>query len=64
MVRKFLAFIYCGIGILLPYKLRILYVEGLGWVTQFFYLTYIGIFKIIISELEKAKLEKDAEIKK
>ncbi len=61
MVRKFFAFIYCGIGLLLPYKLRIIYVEGLGWITQFFYLTYVGILKFIISELEKAKLERDAK---
>ncbi len=53
-----MAFILCGIGLLLPWKLRCIYIEILGWITQFVYMTYIVILKFIISELEKAKLEK------
>ena len=57
MFRKIVAFIICSVAILLPYKLRIIFVEGLGWVTQFLYLSYVTVLKFIIDELAKNKLE-------
>ncbi|MFA5260515.1 MAG: hypothetical protein WC450_04740 [Candidatus Omnitrophota bacterium] len=64
MFRKILAFIFLSIGILLPWKLRCLYVEFLGWITQALYFTYVVILKFIINELQKArKAEEHAESK-
>lgn len=57
-IRKVMAFVLCGIGLILPWKLRCIYIEILGWITQFIHLTYIVILKFIIKELEKAKMEK------
>lgn len=56
-IRKIMAFILCGIGLILPWKLRCIYIEILGWITQFFYLSYIVILKFILQELQKAKAE-------
>ena len=61
MLKKIIAFIICSIGVIIPFKLRCLYTEILGWITQFFYLSYVTILKFIITELEKAKLEKQKE---
>lgn len=61
MFRKIVSFIICSVGILLPWRLRCLYSEMLGWITQFFYLSYITILKFIINELKKAELEKQKE---
>ena len=47
----------CSIGVLLPWRLRCIYSEALGWVAQFFYLNYFAILKFIVDELAKAKLE-------
>lgn len=57
MIRKIIAFFICSIALICPYRLRIIYVEGLGWITQLFYLTYIGILKIIINEISKETSE-------
>jgi len=57
-IRKILAIILCTFGLLMPWKLRCIYIEILGWITQFIYLSYIVILKFILKELEKAKLEK------
>lgn len=57
MIRKILAIILCGLGLILPWKLRCIYIEILGWITQFIYLSYIVILKFILKELEKAKQE-------
>ncbi len=59
MIRKLIAFIICSIGVLLPWRLRCLYIEVLGWITQFFYFSYFFILKFIINELEKAKFKKN-----
>jgi hypothetical protein len=52
-----MAFIICTIGVILPWRLRCLYSELLGWITQFIYLNYITILKFMINELEKAKIQ-------
>ena len=51
--RKILAFCICSIALILPWRLRCLFSEMIGWVVQFFYLTYIGILKYIVKELEQ-----------
>jgi len=57
MFRKLVAFIICSFAIILPWRLRCLYSEALGWVTQFLYFNYMAILKFILKELEKAKSE-------
>ena len=59
MFRKIIAFILLSIGVLLPWKLRCLYVEFLGWSTQALYFTYVVILKFIINELQKAQKERE-----
>jgi hypothetical protein len=58
LFRKCLAFALCSFGLLLPWRLRCLYSEMLGWITQFFYLNYVIILRLILNELEKAKAGK------
>lgn len=57
ILRKCIAFIICGIGLMLPWRLRCLYSELLGWLTQFVYLNYVIILKLILKELAKAKAQ-------
>lgn len=46
---------------LLPWRLRVIFAEGVGWIVQFFYLTYYGILNYLIKELHNAQPErKDA----
>jgi hypothetical protein len=54
-LRRLMAIPICLVGVLLPWRLRIVYAEALGWVTQFVYMNYIYILKLILRELEKAK---------
>lgn len=46
------------VGLLLPWRLRILFSEILGWMTQAIYFTYFGIFNYILKELREGQ-EKD-----
>lgn len=55
LFRKFFAFLLCAVGLILPWRLRCLYSEILGWITQFFYLNYINLLNLIIAELQKAQ---------
>ena len=57
MFKKILAFFLLSIGILLPWRLRSLYIELLGWITQFFYLSYVVILRFMLEELQRAQLE-------
>jgi len=59
-LRKILAFMVCLLGLLLPSRLRVLYSEALGWITQFVYLNYIVILKFIIKELDVSNKEAKA----
>ncbi len=52
-MRTWLAFVICLIGLLLPWRLRVLYANMLGWVTQAVYWTYQFLLKIIIQSLKK-----------
>lgn len=55
MIGRFIGIVISLIGLILPWRLRILFSEFLGWVTQAIYFTYFGIFNFILSELRKAK---------
>lgn len=60
-MRWIMSFIICSLGIILPWRLRTIYSELLGWITQFIYLNYIVILKFIVKELEKSKSEKEKD---
>lgn len=52
------AFAVCLIGVLLPWRLRVVFSEIIGWFTQFIYFSYFGILNFILKELKKAELER------
>ena len=58
MIEKTLALIVCIIGVLLPWRLRVAFSEGLGWITQQVYYTYYGILNFILKELKAAEEER------
>jgi hypothetical protein len=58
MLGKLLAWFVCGLAILLPWRLRVLYADLIGWLVQFLYFTYYGILNFLLAELRKAKEEK------
>ncbi|MAF77301.1 MAG: hypothetical protein CME60_04010 [Halobacteriovoraceae bacterium] len=57
MFSRVIAFFVCLIAVLLPFRLRILFAEFVGWVVQLFYGTYYGIINFILKELKKAEEE-------
>ena len=57
MFRKIIATILLSIAVILPWRLRSLYIEALGWIVQFFYMSYFVILKFILKELQKAQME-------
>jgi len=52
-VRKALAFTICLIGALLPWRLRILYSELLGWIAQGYHYLFRSLVKLIVDEVRK-----------
>jgi len=54
-MKRILAFIICFVGLILPCRLRIIYTEIIGWMTQFIYLIYFSILKFIVKNLIKQK---------
>ena len=54
-LRRMLAFPLCLAGVLLPWRLRVIYSECMGWTVQFVYMTYVYTLKFVLKELEKAK---------
>ena len=54
-MKRILGFIICSIGIILPWRLRIIYSELLGWISQSLYLVYFSILNFIIKSLKKEK---------
>jgi hypothetical protein len=63
MISKVIGLIICLVSLLLPWRLRVLFSEFLGWVTQTIYYTYYGILNFLLKEL-KSDQEKSSEIKK
>ena len=52
-MRRILGFLICFIGVLLPWRLRVIFSEALGWIAQFFTLLYFGAVKLIVDSLAK-----------
>ena len=55
MIAKLYAFLVCLLAVLLPWRLRIVLSEILGWMTQAIYLSYYGIFSFILKQLKDEK---------
>lgn len=53
-LRRTIAFFLCLLGTMLPWRLRVLYSEGLGWAVQFLYMNYVYIIKFILKEVGAA----------
>lgn len=52
MIRKTVAYLICGVALLLPCRLRIIYGEVIGWFLQFFYYIYYFTMKKILTTLK------------
>ncbi|MFA5062548.1 MAG: hypothetical protein WC578_00550 [Candidatus Omnitrophota bacterium] len=48
-------FLICLLGMMLPWRLRVIYCDILGWILQGVYMAYFFILKTIISSLKKNK---------
>jgi hypothetical protein len=55
---RVIGFIICSFAVLMPWRLRIIFSELLGWLVQSFYFTFYGILNYILNELKKAELER------
>ncbi|HAF95075.1 MAG: hypothetical protein A2X34_00650 [Elusimicrobia bacterium GWC2_51_8] len=55
ILRRIMAFPLCLVGVLLPWRLRVIFSECVGWIIQFIYMNYIYTLRFILKELEKAK---------
>ncbi len=64
MLSRLIALVVCLIAVLLPFRLRIVFAEFVGWVVQFFYATYFGIINFILKELKSAQDDDDLTLKK
>lgn len=58
---KFIGLVICLFALILPWRLRVLFSEFLGWVTQFIYFTYFGILNFMLKELKVAKEARTSE---
>jgi len=57
-MKRIFAFIICLIGVILPWRLRIIFAELLGWILQAIYFIFYSILKCIITNLkEKGRSE-------
>jgi len=53
-IRKIIALSLCIAAALMPSRVRVLFVDLIGWIIQFFYLGFRTIFEFVIRELSKA----------
>ena len=56
-MRQWFAFLICLLGLVLPWRLRVLYANLLGWVTQGAYRFYQAVMRIIVEGLKKGEEE-------
>lgn len=63
MLARIFAGIICSIAMLLPWRLRIIFADALGWAAQLAYLSYYGTLNFLLTELRKAQHESSAEAK-
>ncbi len=52
MISRAIAFILCFIGVLLPWRARIIFSDLLGWGVQFVYFSYYGTLNFLLRELK------------
>jgi len=52
-MKRVFALIICLIGVILPWRLRIIFTELLGWIIQAVYFVFYSILKFIIVNFEK-----------
>ncbi|TDP54167.1 hypothetical protein C8D79_1459 [Bacteriovorax stolpii] len=55
MISRAIGYFICLLALILPWRLRVILSEILGWITQFVYFTYFGILNYILGEIRKAK---------
>jgi hypothetical protein len=58
MIERSIAFMICLLGVLLPWRVRVVFSEILGWIVQHIYYSYYGILNFILKELKKAEDER------
>ncbi len=54
-LRKIIALCLCIPALLLPSRLRVLYIDLLGWIVQLYYYTFKLLVGFILKQLEKAE---------
>lgn len=47
-MSSFFAYLMCGISLILPHRIRVIFVEAIGWVVQFFFLLYSSLLSFIL----------------
>jgi hypothetical protein len=55
MISRLIGFIISLIGVLLPFRLRIIFCEMIGWLYQFCYLVYYGTLNLILRQLKNKR---------
>ncbi|MCX5778490.1 MAG: hypothetical protein NTU66_04650 [Elusimicrobia bacterium] len=53
MIRRTGSLLVCIIGVLLPWRLRIIYAEIIAWTVQAVYSFYFWLFNLILKNVEK-----------
>lgn len=53
MFSRAIAFAICIICLILPWRLRVIFGEILGWIIQSIYFSYYGIINYLLTELRK-----------
>jgi hypothetical protein len=52
MIRRAASFFICVVGVLLPWRLRIIYAETIAWTVEVIYYLYFSLFKLVLKNLE------------
>ncbi len=58
---RIIGFFVCLLAVLMPWRLRVIFSEIIGWLVQTFYFTFYGILNFILKELKKAENENSKE---
>lgn len=62
MISRAVALIICTIGVLLPWRARIIFSDLLGWTVQFIYFLYYGTLNFLLKELKKDNVSSKDEV--
>jgi hypothetical protein len=60
---RIIGFFVCLLAVLMPWRLRVIFSEIMGWLVQSFYFTFYGILNYILKELKKAESERQEKEK-